>query len=340
MNKINVAIIGCGTVHGTHIKALEKIDHVQLYAICDKKEEILKVLAEKYQCKYYTDFEEMLEDEKIDAVHICTPHYLHKPMILKALAKGKHVFTEKPLALNQEECKEIEEAVKVNSKKVSICLQNRLNPTSIKMKEIIDSGELGLMKGIRGFVSWYRNEEYYTKTDWRGRKVYEGGGLLMNQMIHTVDLMQWFCGGIEKLRAHVSTRLLEDVIDEEDTAEATFWMNNGVVGHFYATNCYTMDSSVLIEAHLEKGILRIQDNQLICKKDGETRVVITDASSVGGKSYWGSSHEIAINKFYKAIRENTDDYIHVSEGSISVDICQSIYKSSEEQDNTIILKNK
>lgn len=337
MNRLNVAIVGCGAVHGNHIHAIEKIEGINLYALCDIKEDKVSALAKGYGCKYFVEFKKMLEDPQIDAVHLCTPHYLHKPMILEALSKGKHVFAEKPLGLNKKECEAILKAAKASHKKTSICLQNRLNPTSIAMKQMIDSHQMGEMRGIRAFVSWHRDEAYYTSSDWRGRKIYEGGGLLMNQMIHTVDLMQWFCGGLSRLRGKVSNRLLEDVIDEEDTAEATFWMNNGAIGHFYATNCYTMDSSVLIEAHFEKGLLRIHDSVLTCIQNGEVTEIAADRASEKGKSYWGSSHEAAITKFYKAIREEAKDYIGVEEGMISVDICQSIYQSSDQNGEMVYL---
>lgn len=337
MDVLKIAIVGCGTVHGVHIHAIEKIEGIKLYALCDIKKDKVMNLANQYGCKYFTNFKEMLEDPEIDAVHVCTPHYLHKPMTLEALNKGKHVFTEKPLGLSKKECEDIIREAKASDKKVSICLQNRLNPTSIVMKQIIESHQMGEMKGIRAFVSWHRDAAYYTSTDWRGRKIYEGGGLLMNQMIHTVDLMQWFCGGINELRGHVSNRLLEGVIDEEDTAEATFWMGNGAIGHFYATNCYTMDSSVLIEAHFEKGLLRINDATLTCMQNGEVKEITADRRGEKGKSYWGSSHGAAIAKFYKAIKEGTHDYIGVEEGAISVDICQSIYQSSNQNGETIHL---
>lgn len=328
MKKINVAIVGCGAIHNVHIEAIKKIPYANLYSVCDIDEEKVVKVAQDNGCKYYTDFDEMLEDSQIDVVHICTPHYLHFPMVCKSIEKAKHVLTEKPLGMDEEECKEMMRLAKNSPVKVGLCLQNRYNPTSVMLKKLVESKIYGDLLGMRAVVSWHRDEDYYRNSNWRGKWQYEGGGLLMNQMIHTLDLMQWVGGEITELKGHASNRVLGDVIEEEDTTEATIWFKNGKVGSFYATNTYSMNASVMLELHLEKGVLRIQDHELMAIEDREKKILATDYSPTTGKSYWGSSHEYLIEEFYDAIRNEHENYTGISEGLISIGMCKKIYRDS------------
>ncbi len=330
MTQLKVGVIGCGGVAKVHIQALQQLEDVEIYSVCDLKDEI-ETLATQLGCKYYKEYKEMLKDEALEAVHICTPHYLHVPMATEAIKQGKHVFMEKPMGMTVSECESLAQLAEETNQKVGICLQNRFNATSQAMKAYIEEGSLGQMKGIRAFVSWCRKPEYYQGSDWRGRKQYEGGGLLMNQMVHTLDLMQWYCEGVAALEGQVSTRLLGEVIDEEDTAEATFWMNNGAIGHFYATNTYTANSSVFIEMDFEKGLLRDYEGRLTLVRNQEETILVENKKAEGEKDYWGKAHAIAIEKFYQAIRGEESTYIPVKEGIESVQMAQGIYQSSEER---------
>lgn len=328
MKKLNVVVVGCGAIHDIHIEAIKKVEYANLYAVCDRDETRAKQAAEENDCKYYIDFNQMVDDDEVDVIHICTPHYLHGEMVCKAIEKVKHVLTEKPLGMDEEECMRIARKAKESTCKVGVCLQNRYNPTSIALKKIIDEGLYGPMLGMRAVVSWNRGKDYYIGSPWKGKWQYEGGGLLMNQMIHTLDLMQWFGGTITNIRGHVSNRRLEGIIEEEDTAEATLWFDNGVVGSFYATNTYSMNSSVLLEIHLEQAVLRIQDNELTLIKGIKKQILARDYIPETGKSYWGISHANLIQDFYDAIWNNHENYSNVSEGVVGVAMCQKIYSDS------------
>ena len=335
MKKLKVGIIGCGGIAHIHLQALQAMMDVEIESVCDVAPKVM-TWAEALGSKGYRDYHEMLEDEALDAVHICTPHYLHHEMAMEALKKGKHVFLEKPMGMTVRECEILAEYANKSNQKVGICLQNRLNHTSVAMKEWINKGSLGKIKGIRGFVSWHRTPEYYQESNWRGKKVYEGGGLLMNQMIHTLDLMQWYCGGVEAVSGHVSTRVLKEVIDEEDTGEATLWMKNGAIGHFYGTNTYTNNASVCIEIDCEKGILREQDGRLSLIQEDDETLIAENKKASGEKDYWGHSHALAIRKFYEAIVGLNDSYIKVEEGINSVKIVRGIYESSTVESKVVL----
>ena len=328
MNKLNVGVVGCGAIGPIHMHAIKEIPYAHLYAICDINEQKVKELASKENCKYYTDFEEMLGDEEIQVIHICTPHYLHYPMVCRCLEKGKHVFTEKPLGLNGRECEVLRDLAEASNYKAGVCLQNRLNPTSRALKEIIDQETYRKILGMRAFVSWYRSPEYYQLSNWRGKWQYEGGGLLMNQMVHTLDLMQWLGGKVTQIKGHASNRVLGEIIEEEDTAEAIIWFESGARGHFYGTNTYSTNSSVLLEIHVEQGILRIQDQELYFISNDQKVLIAADSNATEGKDYLGKSHGIIIAKFYEAIKENHNDYMKIKEGVNAVMMCKAIYKDS------------
>ena len=327
---LGVAIIGCGAIHNVHVDAIRDTGLGRILWFVDIEEDRAKASAQKYGGNWSIDYHKVLEDPKVHVVHICTPHYLHAQMAIDAVNAGKHAFVEKPAATNLEMAKMMAEAAKKNNRVITICFQNRYNPTSVKAKEIIDSGQLGKIKGIKGLVTWYRVPEYYTSSGWRGRFDTEGGGVLINQSIHTLDLMQWFAGEVEYVQGNVATRVFGDVIEVEDTADATLYFKNGARGIFYATNCYTDNSPVEIEIHMEKGKLRICGGKLEKIQDGTFEVLVDENSAVSPyKSYWGMSHGKLIREFYENLtRGNNKDIIPVEEAMISLQLIEGIYKSS------------
>ncbi len=330
MERFGVAIIGCGAIHNVHADAIKDYSLANVLWFVDIEEDRAKTSAQKYGGNWCTDYQQVLEDPNVHVVHICTPHYLHAQMAIDAVNAGKHAFVEKPAATNLEMARMMAKAAKKNNKMITICFQNRYNPTSVKAKEIIESGELGKIKGIKGLVTWYRVPEYYTSSPWRGRFDTEGGGVLINQSIHTLDLMQWFAGEVEYVQGNVATRVFGDVIEVEDTADATLYFKNGARGIFYATNCYTDNSPVEIEIHMEKGKLRICGGKLE-KIENDSYEVVVDENSAASpyKSYWGMSHGKLIRDFYEnLIKGANKDIIPVEEAMISLQLIEGIYKSS------------
>lgn len=330
MQKIGAAIVGCGSIHRIHADALSENDNVNILWFVDIDEEKAKESAAEYGGKYTGDIDMVLEDESADVIHICTPHYLHSPMAIEALRSGKHVFLEKPLSISSKEADLIKEAVEISGKILTVCFQNRYNLTSQKAKEIIDSNSMGKILGVKGLVTWSRGPEYYTSSEWRGSFAREGGGVLINQSIHTLDLMQWLVGDLEYIEGKVSTRTLKDVIEVEDTAEATLFFKNGARGIFYATNSYTSDSPIELEIHLEKGKLRIADGQLTKLEDGKLEVLVDEnADTAPYKSYWGNSHAEIIADFYNNLLSGElREIIPVEEAKKSIVMIEAIYRSS------------
>ena len=184
---IRSAIIGLGDISFVHLDAILSDPENQLAAACDLNEELRSRVPEG--TPFFTDYREMVLKIRPDVVHVCLPHYLHYPVTKDLVEMGVDVFCEKPVALNiaqAEQFAALEEAHP--ERKICICLQNRMNETTEALKAIIDSGEYGAVTGVRGIVPWYRNPEYYSLKPWRGTWEYAGGGTMINQSLHTLDL--------------------------------------------------------------------------------------------------------------------------------------------------------
>lgn len=329
MKKLGIAIIGCGAIYQNHANAVINNEKSYLVCVVDKDENKAKEVAKKYDCDYYVDYKEMLENDDVDVVHICTPHFLHGTMALNAVNKGKHVILEKPVALNYEEAMNMTEKLKESDRIVAVCFQNRYNNTSEKIMEIINNKSLGNVRGVKGYVTWFRDKEYYQGSDWRGSMATEGGGVLINQSIHTLDLLQWFGGKMKSLYGHVSTRLLNGIIEVEDTADATVKFCNDAIGLFYATNDYVTNSPIHMEVLFEKGQLTLMDNKLYLMQDDKMEIVASDIVDANEKSYWGNSHEKLIDNVYECIINNTEDYISVEQASVALHMIKAINYSSK-----------
>ena len=324
---LRVAVIGLGDIANIHIPVIEQNPDAMLVAICDIDESKRNRVE---GAAFYTDYEEMLDNEMIDCVHVCLPHYLHYPATKACVERGVHVYQEKPLAHTVEDGRAIVE-LEERHPEVNICVsfQNRFNETSVKLFELIASGEYGKVTGIKGLVVWYRPKEYYETKPWRGTMEHAGGGVMINQAIHTLDLMQLVGGEVESIRGSIDN-LLDYDIEVEDTATANITFTSGVRGLFYATVANTVNSSVEIEVILEKGVLSIKDSFLtLTDHEGIETTIIEDSKLPGSKFYYGASHSHLISHFYRCIEQSSKDYIPAKEAQVTMELIDAIRKSSE-----------
>ncbi len=328
MKKYNAAIIGCGAISPIHANAIRGSSRANLYAVCDILPEKAGALAEKYGCKWFADYKELLMDTGVDVVHICTPHYLHRVMAIDAMKSGKHVLVEKPIATRSIHGEEMVNVSRETGMRLGACFQNRYNDTSVKIKQFLESGKAGRIIGARAFVTWHRDRNYYAGSDWRGKKATEGGGVLINQAIHTLDLLQWFLGDVERVKGNVDTRLLKDVIEVEDTAEATIIFKSGAVALFYATNCYAKDSPVEMEIICEKAVLKLSGGLTISCSDGTREYTEDTDLKTGGKPYWGCGHAALIEDYYDCLAEEKPFRVDGRQALPSLRIIEAVYDSS------------
>ncbi|MCX7842567.1 MAG: Gfo/Idh/MocA family oxidoreductase [Clostridia bacterium] len=328
IKKLNAAIIGCGSIFKQHADAVAESSDAILVCVVDTDEVKAKKTAKTWGCSFHTDYSEMLKDRGIDVVHICTPHYLHAQMAVDALAAGKHVLTEKPMAITTEDAKRMIQASKTYGKSLGICFQNRYNLTSLRIKELLVSGRCGAVLGAKAYVTWHRDEKYYLDSGWRGTWSKEGGGVLINQAIHTLDLLQWFLGEVDCIKANTSTRKLANIIEVEDTADALIRFKSGIDAVFYATNCYPVNSPVFMEILCEKVVIRLDGELVITYKNGDRETIEDKNMITGEKSYWGMSHKKLIMDFYKCVLEQRPFPIDGEEGIKALKMVLDIYQAA------------
>ena len=326
---MKVAVIGCGSVAQVHLKALAENPDTEIIAVADIKPERADAAANKYGATAYYGFDELLENEKPDSVHICTPHYLHTPMAVEALNKGINVLLEKPCSVSFEEIDALRKAQTESGKQLAICFQNRYNACVQQAKKIILSGELGKIKAARAFVTWFRDKAYYSD-DWHGTIEKECGGVLINQSIHTMDLLQYLCGDCKKVTAHVSNDGFKGIIEVEDTASVHLELEGGIKAVFYATLSFSQNSDVFLEITLENGRLRIEGEKLfVADKDGKTTEFADNSNAVyHGRSYWGTGHSALINDYYYCLKSGEKFEIDAYEGGKTAEIVLACYESS------------
>lgn len=307
--KFKAAIIGCGNIFTMHGNSIAALDNVELVAVCDTNLDRAKEKAIEFNCKYYEDYKEMIDKEQLDAVHICLPHYLHAEAAIYAASAKVHVLTEKPMSIALEDAEHMVESAKSTGVNLGVIYQNRYNQASVLIKNTLTSGELGKVLGGRCSVNWKRTEEYYAADNWRGTWNMEGGGVIINQAIHTLDLMRWFVDSdICKIEATMANRVIK-TIEVEDFAEGVITYKNGIMTSFYALNYYSYDAPVEIELHCERGIVKLTGDRAVIKLfDGRELIAGVNPNETfnygnGKKGYWGVGHLKQIRNFYEALEK-------------------------------------
>ncbi|PXV86265.1 putative dehydrogenase [Lachnotalea glycerini] len=324
---MNIAIVGCGSIATVHAKCIERSNN-RLAAFADIKIERAKEFAKKYQGHFYEAYEEMLQKEDIDVLHICTPHSLHVPIAIYALEHGVHVFMEKPPVISIQQLEQLE-AVKTNQY-LGFCFQNRYNPSILHVKRLLESGEAGQIYGARGIVTWNRPASYYTQSDWRGRRLMEGGGALINQSVHTMDLLAYLLGTPISVDASMANHHLKGIVEVEDMMEALILFEKGKRACFYATTGYVDDVSPIIEIACEDRTIRIEDLEVTYYyKDSKVERFSFNGKEKEGKSYWGSGHGDCIMDFYKSIETKTPFSLDLSHMKETILLMLGMYESAK-----------
>ena len=327
---MRVSVVGCGAVSRNHLKVLKSLKNIEISSVVDIKKDRADAAAKKYGCKAYYDFEAMLKEDNPDCIHICTPHYLHVPMSVAALEKGIHVLCEKPCAISSEGLSQLRQAQKSSNAVFGVCFQNRYNASVKAVKDIIDKKIYGKVVSVRGFVHWCRNEDYYSD-DWHGSLEKEGGGVTVNQAIHTQDLIRYLAGSDAlDVTAHTFNDHLKGVIEVEDTVNALFNYENGVTALFNATTAFSDNLPVLIDVICKRATLRIEGDKAYIISLGKIKRLHTKSNlSFIGKSYWGNGHIALIKDFYDCIEKGRRFPIDAFEGGKAVEEFLAIYKSSQ-----------
>lgn len=316
---MKIAIVGLGVIGKVHAAALAEQGKA-LYAVCDIDPAQMQAYPEAL---HFTDYETMLREAKPDAVHICTPHYLHAPMILSALEKNIHVLCEKPLCIHKEEIDAILAAEKRSSAQLGICQQNRYKKASVFAKKYLEGKSF--TNGY-GTVVWERSDAYYRSGAWRGKWATEGGGTLINQALHTMDLLQWMLGMPKTVSASLSNLHNEPAVEVEDNAVCLFGGDSQIT--LLATTGAGHDNPVEIVLHADGETLRILNDTVYIN---EKPVSFEEQAPLLGKSCYGVGHSPLIKDFYDCIESGRPFPINGEEAAKVIRMILACYESKGKQ---------
>ncbi len=266
MDQVKIGIIGVGNMGSAHVVSIGQLANAKLTAICDINPEKLKRYNSK-EIQLFTDSKEFFRKADIDAVIVATPHYFHVPLAIEALKNKKHVIVEKPISVHKALAEELVKAAKKYPKlKLAAMFNQRTLPAHRKIKQLIDSGELGEIRRVNWIITdWFRSQAYYDSGDWRASWRGEGGGVLLNQCPHQLDLMQWFFGMPSKVSAVLTLGKYHD-IEVEDDVTAVLEYPNGATGVFVATTGEAPGTNRL-EIAAERGRLVFEEGKLRFKRN-------------------------------------------------------------------------
>lgn len=329
MNRtIKTGFIGCGGIIGSHLQAIRDLTGIAIVAFCDVDRGRAERCAKEYGAgDVYTDYRAMLSRGDLDAVHIVTPHHLHARMSLDALGAGLFVLCEKPMAITLGDARALIDAD--CGGKLCVVFQTRLNPATVEAKRLIASGELGAFLTARAMVAWSRDQEYYAAGEWRGRWATAGGGSLINQAIHTIDLMQYLCGPFAAIKGSVSTDLLTGVVEVEDNTHAVIRFAGGQTGLLYTSNNFGITELPQIVMVFENGTLTLQGTLLTLARGERVSVLYNERMHEnGGKPCYGSGHAPLIAKFYDSVRGGAPMEVSGQDGYPALWAVLGIYESS------------
>ena len=333
-------IIGCGMIANFHAKAIADIRDAKLVACFDMFPAAADRLAATANCRPYHNLDEMLADPGVDVVTICSPSGAHLEPAVAAAKAGKHVIVEKPLEITLDRCDQIIRACEKSGVTLATIFPSRFHESSQLMKQAIDKGRFGKVTMGDAYVKWFRSQQYYDSGAWRGTWKLDGGGALMNQAIHSVDLLTWLMGPVSEISAFTAT-LAHQRIEVEDVATASLRFANGALGVIEATTAAypgalkrieisgTAGSAVLEEEDIKAWQFEKvtkQDQALLERMQGKTKTGggASDPSAIGHHG-----HTLLFKDTLQAIKKGTKPLVDGHEGRRSVEIILAIYKAAE-----------
>lgn len=342
MNSVGFGIIGCGNIGPVHAMAIRDSEHAHLVGVSDLNEELAGKLASEHGAEAFGDYKTMLERDDIQAVSICVPSGLRVEIAETVAAAGKHVLSEKPLEVTSAKIDRIIAATEKAGVKLGCIFQSRFSDGALKIRKAVDDGRFGKLVLGDAYIKWYRSQEYYDSGAWRGTIKLDGGGALMNQGIHQIDLLQWFMGPVKEVTAKKALVAHKD-IEVEDIACVLLEFENGAFGVIEGSTAIWPGHSERVEVHgtagsvvLESGEIRSWQFQEELPEDKAIQAALdkdADLGSGAGDPLAALKHEghrRQIEDFALAILENRSPRIQGAEGRRAVALIEAIYKSADE----------
>ncbi len=306
MDKVRFGLIGAGNVGLIHAKSISEIENAELVAVSSRTEEKALKLAKKFRSEYYSDFHEMLSRDDIDAICILTPGGTHAEIGIEAARHGKHVVVEKPIDVNLQKADALIEECEKQNVKLSVISQRRFSNAVRIVKGMVKSGELGKLNFGGAQVKWYRTQEYYNSSKWRGTWDLDGGGALINQSIHYVDLLQYVVGPVEEVFSYCGTKTHN--IEVEDLLVGSLKFKNGALGSVEATTTAYPGLFSRLDIYGNNGTAVIVDDEIefLATKDGKR----VEKTRIIKKSHGTSTPQISYTLHKRQLEDVVDSILH------------------------------
>lgn len=333
-------IVGCGMISAFHAKAIAEVRGAKLVACFDTRVAAAEKFAADHACKAYTDLDSMLADPKVSIVTIATPSGAHMEPAVAAAKAGKHVIVEKPLEITLKRCDAIIDACRKAKVQLGAIFPSRFHDSSVKIKRAIEGGRFGTLTLGDAYVKWFRTQQYYDSGAWRGTWALDGGGALMNQAIHSVDILTWLMGPVVEIQANAAT-LAHERIEVEDVVVATLRFKNGALGILEATTAAYPGYLKRVEIHGSEGSALLEEEDLKAwdfakprKEDAAILEGMKQHRSTGGgasdpAAMGHHGHAMQFREFVEAVKKNRAPAIDGHEGRRSVEIILGVYKAAE-----------
>ncbi len=348
---VRFALVGCGVIAPTHVRALQQLaGRAELVYCSDVDPARAAALAEEFGLEA-ADYAHVLADPTIDAVVVCTPSGRHAEVGVPALLAGKHVVVEKPMEVTLEACDRLLAAAQQTGTTLAVISQHRFDSASTRTKQAVDAGDLGRLVLADCRVPWFRTQEYYDSGDWRGTVELDGGGCLINQGVHTLDLLRWICGPVSSVYAQTATATHER-IEVEDVVCATLVFASGALGTVMASTSAYPGFPARLAVHGTLGGAVIDGDRLaaLATLDGAavsgetpnshalqvatggtraaTRAVETAQEATDPADTWGEAHRLQLLDFVDAVEHGRRPLVDGVEGRNVLELVQAIYESA------------
>ena len=328
---IRIGLIGGGNITGTHARAAAAVPGSEVVAFYGMNQERIGQLSSQFGGSAYTDFNAFLNHPALEMVIIGSPSGLHAEQGIAAAERGLHVLVEKPIDISTERADSLISECRKAGVKLGVIFQDRFKQDICRLRRFIQEGKLGRILLVDARVKWYRPPEYYRDSRWRGTRALDGGGAMMNQGIHTVDLLLWLLGDVKSVQARTATLLHR--IETEDTALALLEFSSGAVGTFQATTAAYPGYPRRVEITGSNGTI-VLENDSIMKADlltSSVTLIPRDLADQNPSSFSPQvsdfrGHQLAIEDFTRAIRENDAPRCDGSDGRRSLAVIEEIYR--------------
>ena len=339
MTKLKWGIIGCGVIAPWHADAVTASDYADLVAVCDIDAEKGRAFAEKYDTAFFQDYKQMLAESGIDVVSICTPSGLHSEMTIAAAQAGIHVLCEKPMAITVPQINAMLAAVDEAGVKLEVIFQRRTYATTQRVREAVQAGVLGQMTLADAYLKYYRSPAYYKSADWRATWALDGGGALMNQGVHGIDVLAWVMGDVKSVYAKAEAKVRD--IEVEDTCVALVTFANGAFGVIEGTTSSNPGEPTTFYFHGDKGTIVLDDNGIQKWAVAEDRSVLAQndpekcvtraalAATSDPRAMGRAGHRAQVDDLCLAIQEDREPMITGASARKAVELILAIYESAK-----------